>query len=365
MYQRQRVDDVIAFPTASNFKKMHHQASSTHSSYSKLSYFLEFGNMKNNKNKGGAEETDVSTTSPTNKVALGEETRSRLTSFGTNIWLNIQNNPELFLDFIPSQTSSDSTAQDPSSTDLSKVQANELDRERAAASGYMRSLACRLILVSKIKTKGLVVPELIHKKKVNLTTKAYEVGGRSESMPSVPIASSGELEFAFKCLYRAGRAIMHHSSPFVSSSSMSTPDVHDPSTAYTTLSLALNVWEGIGQLQKSNIENGKKWSFTDDAFDAMLSLPDCASLMVTKNKDVDMDIDYDVSESCEAIKSQQISDTASLVLKELKRLEEFVNSKVSSARDGDDGLKSIQYFLPSLARISYKVSVTANFNLYY
>ena len=89
-------------------------------------------------------------------------------------------------------------------------------------------------------------------------------------------------------------------------------------------------------------------------------MPDCATLMIAKGGNGDMERSRDTSKPS----SQQKNDAKSLVVKELHRLEEFVNSKVSCIRDKDDELKSIQYFLPSIARTSYKVRSKCRNKLY-
>ena len=136
-------------------------------------------------------------------------------------------------------------------------------------------------------------------------------------------------------------------------------------------SLALNVWKCLGHLQRSNSEIGKTASFTEDAFDIMLSLPD-ATLAIQGNRAKYLDtmktcidisnclssnVDTNVDTNTNLVEEES-SGSIKLLLKELKCLEEFVSSKVSCRRDKEDELKSIQYFLPFLARISYKVRFT-------
>lgn len=329
---------------------MHHQGSSTHALFTKLGRLIEFGEVKHQSHK-----TSEDSNSDIVAVVIEEEIRTKLTSHGTNIWLNVQNNPDIFRDFLSTSSSSSSGSSVPqdektnnSDSSVMKIQARELEKERAAASGYIRSLACRLILISKIQTKDLLIPKLIQK----------NVDEKSSSSIPVPLAMNGELEFAFKCLLRAGRAIMHHSSTLVSMSSISF--VYDPSAAYSTLSLALVFWEGVEQVNRVNKDNGKRGMFTDDAFDAMLSLPDCATLLNTNTtRKSDDNANANASDD---MKSLPTNDITALVLETLKRLEEFVNSQVSSTENKHNVLRSIQFFLPSLARISYKVRVEDGMN---
>ncbi len=247
------------------------------------------------------------------------------------MWLNVQNSPECFLDVLTSSSSSVTSRGVPQDYD-------ELEKERAAASGYIRSLSCRLTLISKIQTKDLKAPQLIQNQR--------ESDGGSNSS-SIPVATIGELEFAFKCLSRAGRAILNHS---LSQDLSSLPELCDPLAAYSTLSLALEVWKGIEQIQLAYKDQGEKCLFIDEVFEVMLSLPDCAALIFGSY----VHRDYDTVEAVKVIS----------LVDELKRLEEFVNKQVSGGGSAlNKDLKMIQHYFPSLARISYKVSKIVTVNI--
>ena len=247
------------------------------------------------------------------------------------MWLNVQNSPECFLDVLTSSSSSVTSRGVPQDYD-------ELEKERAAASGYIRSLSCRLTLISKIQTKDLKAPQLIQNQR--------ESDGGSNSS-SIPVATIGELEFAFKCLSRAGRAILNHS---LSRDLSSLPELCDPLAAYSTLSLALEVWKGIEQIQLAYKDQGEKCLFIDEVFEVMLSLPDCAALIFGSY----VHRDYDTVEAVKVIS----------LVDELKRLEEFVNKQVSGGGSAlNKDLKMIQHYFPSLARISYKVSKIVTVNI--
>ena len=346
---------MIAFPTASNFTKIHHQASSTHQTFIQVSRMVEFGEIKTKTTEGTKQSHSPSSTS----FSIDEATRTKLTSYGTNIWLNVQNNPEMFRDSISNSTSHHaSAAQDDENTNNNSIKSQKLklENERAAASGYIRSLACRLILISKIQTKDLIVPQLVQKQLKGNSGNSSSKKDAPNYLSSIPLALNGELEFAFKCLCRAGRAILYHSSTLNSSTS-SLPHVYDPSAAYSTLSLALAFWDGIDQVQRVNKDQGKKCLFLEEAFDAMLSLPDCATLLIAKRDSNNVDGD----ENHEIVECQDGGEVTKLVLKQLQRLEEFVNRQVTCGENkyiANNPLKSIQHYLPSLARTSYKVRVT-------
>ena len=316
---------------------------------------VEFG-TNNDMSQGDSTPITDDTLTSTNQeeVQLDDSTRSKLSSLGTNLWLNIQNNPKVFRDYISSMNdTTSSTPEREAAQDESKHDSFLLQKVRAAASGYIRSLACRLVLITKIQTKGLVVPKLV------LTTTASKSHDHSHSKtngdpPTRPLAMNAELEFAFKSLSRAGRAMLgnHSSSTFNTSSTPNEflPDVFDPSAAYTTLCLALEFWSSLDQTHKMNNNYSKRSLFLDEAFDVMLLLPDC--VMTLKRTEIDgsrddTSPDYDIAKS---------------TITQLKRLENFINDQIStieSHRNHNQELKTMQYFLPSLARTSYKVRITA------
>lgn len=275
---------------------------------------------------------------PNQSVVIDAASKAKLSSFGTNMWLNVQNYPEVFRDSVSSSTTT--TIPQDGKHDSLKTQEIDLEKERAMASSYTRSLACRLILISKIRTKGLTIPCLVSR---------IEAEGKEEPNRrlNMPLATKGELEFAFKCLCRAGRAILQHSSSGLDSSLL--PNIYDPSDAYSILSLALVFWEGIDKVQLVNKDSGNNCLFIDEAFDTMLSLPDSATLFYSNEKCTNHLGNETASDIC--------SDKECLVLEQLKRLETFVNSQVlSEDKSITNHLKSVQHYLPSLARISYKVS---------
>jgi len=154
---------------------------------------------------------------------------------------------------------------------------------------------------------------------------------------------SSELEFGLKCFTRAGRAMLFHSD--------------DYSAAFSALSLAVVCWNGIRQ-SHVNLSNQGHNLIGDhacaEAFDALLLLPDCASkLIIPESEDVDVDgNDWNRASS-------------ERVIIQLQRLEDFVDDQladpdVTESTQGQNGpakmLFAVQHYLPSLARIGYKVS---------
>ena len=320
---------------------MHHQGSAAHWYFVELSRLVEFGNIIDTSNR-------TSATASSNNIDT-DVLKSKLSSLGTNMWLNVQNNPKVFRDYVSNSTHSSSTTSHQSSIIPQDEKRNDeltLEKERAAASGYIRSLACRLVLISKIQTKSLFVPKLV----IN-----------NSSVSPLPLAMNGELEFAFKCLTRAGKAMMNYSSSSMNNASVnSVPEHFDLTAAYTTLSLALEFWSSLDQVLKMNNDYAKRSVFVDEVFGVMLLLPDCVTALTGVEKKDDLLFEQKMIDK--KAKTQSNFDVVTRTIDQLKRLEEFVDKQISSQNDTNKHpnheLKVIQYFLPSLARTSYKVRWT-------
>lgn len=389
-------------------------------------------------------------------LMLDPESRSKFNSHGTSLWNIVQKHPDCFMDTPSSESSSAS---------------NRMEHHRGAASGYIRSLSCRLILISKWTTRSkktmltiskddLVLNEegegndkdggidmdpcqtalntsqliRVQEQQLGETVTRRGVGSRSETRQGrlIPIALSSELEFALKCFTRAGRAMVGHGmmveldldrdtdgkttpTARVVSPSVVTTETAAAAAAFDTLSLAVCAWEGLNICHEESDNkhenrkriNGSRSSMSmstidrarSEVFDALLLLPDCASKMKMAGFDVDVDTiavagkssgdnsdkdgndsDNEEQEMCPRRKYSQNSVT---VISQLKLLQEFVRKQLGStalnsrtctsaqSRKMDDGASSnehssvvvssqniyaIQTYLPSLARISYKVS---------
>jgi len=218
----------------------------------------------------------------------------------------------------------------------------ELERFRGASSGFIRALACRLILIDKFHTMSRPIPALVH-------------------VRSRPIALSSELEFGLKCFCRAGKAILAHSEEY---------DV-----AFQILSLVVVCWDGIQashlqeggeEMEHDNGNGNVSRSFLGDydggeAFDALLLLPDCAAKMVSNRVDASIIVEKDVLEG-------GYHEASENVISQLQRLEEFVNKQIGimGSEEGERAsngpgihqhLFAMQHYLPSLARVAYKVSL--------
>lgn len=271
---------------------------------------------------------------------MDQDARSKLNAFGTYYWNIIQKHPTLFLDTYAEKTCSrDGSATKNGTT---SDESAELQACRAIASAFVRALACRLILISKFHTKGHDVPQLM------MSVVSTETGQLVSHDSSTPLVLMSELEFGLKVFTRAGKALALHS-----------PDEYN-SEAYEILSLATVCWSGI---RMSNVAADEDYMFVE-AFDAMLLLPDCAMRLSQKETDKIV-----LSESPKEQHNRVIGGISSKrVIQHLQSLEEFVNTHIDLVIDerqngklsskAKASLLVNQHYLPSLARICYKVSST-------
>jgi hypothetical protein len=129
---------------------------------------------------------------------------------------------------------------------------------------------------------------------------------------------------------RAGKAILTHSKV-------------DPQASYNTLSLAASCFHKINELSATNGEAAEELKdLLDEAFDAFSLLPNAASLFSGKVSD---EIPHD---------------WPSLVIGHLKQakklLDDFCNLSTDDGRLTVSNVAILQRYLPSLARLCYKVS---------
>jgi hypothetical protein len=371
-----------------SYSKLLTHAKAAHDSYHHLGTRVELGEKVQEESSSSE---SSSTLNQNQNPVLDAQSRSKFNANGTNLWNTIQKHPELFVDSLPDQQKVST------STDLTASQ-NGLERDRGAASGYIRALACRLILISKIhtcvansdtstnacatSTVSDHIPQLVMTEMTASNTAATDAD--KSSTIRVPSALSSELEFGLKCLSRAGRAMLLHEAPPVSSQ-------HHYESAFATLSFALVCWDGI---QKSNAMNHLQsfsavdnqggdggWVGADhvraDAFDAHLLLPDCASKLKLSH--------LDTSGKDSRVKNEYFP-SSQLVILQLQKLEDFVNETLpksirtaealtpSTPVGGNGGNKNkdhalstssfaVQHYLPSLARIGFKVRVELELEL--
>ena len=303
---------------------------------------------------------DSSSSSLSSTVILDQGSRSKLNAFGTTYWNMIQKHPELFMDTVSDDTHKDDHDHSHSLivgdvNSREDAPSRELEQFRGAASGFIRALACRLILIGKFHTMGRPIPMLT----TTAVNTSLSHNSDVTSVRSRPIGLSSELEFGLKCFCRAGRAIFVHSEEY---------DV-----AYQILSLAVVCWDGIqlshlheggGEVGNGNANVSRPFGGEyecGEAFDALLLLPDCAAKMVANRVDASIIIvDKDVCQ-------EGYHEASERAIAQLQRLEEFVTEQIgimgseesertSNSQGMQKHLFAMQHFLPSLARIAYKVS---------
>ena len=421
------MSEVIAFPTQLSYSRLLNHAKSAYHAYHNLGKFVELGenvNIRNNVNASANVSTNAD--ADANANALDLQSRSKLNAAGTNLWNTIQKHPGLFMDVISNLNSRDYSHghdnrllndngnehgnergdergnergnehgnQSKSSSKTVPIPphviANQkLERVRGAASGYIRALVCRMILISKFKTSALDIAELVEVDGVHVsassTSASALVSASASASVTLPCALSSELEFGLKCFSRAGRAILVHS--------------EDYESAFRVLSLAIVCWRGLEKTHTHTSEHGHGHDHDHDhdhqylrsgagagagtgagagglvggharneAFDALLLLPDCASKFVTstahdshgkrggeRERDAEA-VDADGGNSYDEKNNdddEDYSPSSKRIIAQLQQLEDFVHDqRVSTTKP----LFATQHYLPSLARIGYKVS---------
>ena len=338
---------MIAFPTALNYSRLLNHARGSYEAYTKEGRAIELGELNRSTSSPlshNSNESDSDNRCNDDKM-IDQEFRSQLNAFGTSIWNLIQKHSELFIDTATEKTNEGGNLLDTEKENNKDV--NVVEKNRGAASGFIRSLACRLILISKLQTRGLEIPQLVLS---NSSPSSISASNTEESSP-LPSALSSELEFGLKCLARAGRAIISHSD--------------DYNSAYDTLSLAVVCWNGIKGSRKKVVDREQSVASgvnrdhsSAEAFNALLLLPDCASKLTLRDNDTASDVRGRRGEVCDNRPSHK-------VIAELQRLEKFVDDQiVLPSRDCEKGRDQIgpscslfvlQHYLPSLARVGYKV----------
>lgn len=260
----------------------------------------------------------------TSNDTLDEELRSKLNTFGVTLWNMILKHSNIFID------AGSSPVSDANEVDLSVC--------RTIASGYIRSLAVRLVLIDKLLTK-VNFPRLVSS---NPTS--------SDSEHSLPLALASELEFGLAVLSRAGRALSHSFTTMDKSD-----DGHEHMRAsYDTLVLALLCWKGLREIHHHHDPQSFDIVLADpirsQVLDVMLLLPDVASQCT----DAVLDHSMFPPRSVDTEEKPNFH----IVVRYVMLLEEFVSDQLAATdkKDWESQLYSCQKFLPSLAKISYKVS---------
>lgn len=262
---------------------------------------------------------DLSIEMKNDGVILSEARRSKLLDVGRNLWMNIRNNPALFNDAIPQDCGA-------GGDDFASFNGRENMAEaiaRTVAGGYVRAIAARLILLNYIDTRcGIGRPPKLHD--------PTSIQGDSAR----PSPSPQELVFGVKLFSRSGRAILEHDRKLSSRAS------HDLLTLATCCFDALaNMASGGSGEAAQRLKDS-----LDEAFDAMTMLANAASLLGEPKSIDDVDNEHD----------GVVVPWQTLVLKYLERVESFVNNHCSHSASR---FATLQRFLPSLARLCYRVSI--------
>ena len=268
----------------------------------------------------GSEAKDKSTDSVS---TMSEARRSRLHDVGRNLWMTIRNNFELFNDMV-GNTSSEAVGEDFALFEGQKC--------KAVAGGYARVIAARLVFLDYIDTRcSIGRPPVLH-------DASLSDGRKSPSLQ--------ELVFGLKLFSRAGRAILDHNRK-------------DARASFDSLSLALACFDAISMMAAGgNGEAGDQLKgLYDESFEAFTMLPDSASLFGAERDKDDGDT--------QVVRRNDVP-WQKLVIKSLERAESFIDNhcnvfKTKSSTAGDlsaSKLATLQRYLPSLARLCYKVSQT-------
>ena len=274
---------------------------------------------------------------PPPPAALGAKHREKLTNLGRKLWMAVRSNPNIFLDNKSSfSTAAASSATSSSSAAITTPRTSKTaDDVRGSATGFVRFIAARLVLLDHIRTQNQVFPSIRFVSGVNTDRR----------VATAPTASPSELEFGLRSFVRAGRSIL-------------LADRTHAREAYAALMMARECWEcinymargGNGDVNTAIVASSVASKNLDDAFDGAALLPDAA---------------FAASNSEGASRRNE----STLVIQDLTRLDRFVKDYCLSApsstpcggnddNDDDNGsnvsLGAIQRYLPALARVAYK-----------
>jgi len=267
-----------------------------------------------------------------------EQNQDKLRTTGRKLWMIVRSHPHVFRDH---------------AVDNDKEEGHQ--QHRAAASGYIRAIATTLVLINCISS----MPQ-------DLTSTTTRTLG--PLLMDVTRAKLDEVEFGLKTFSRAGRAILAFAT--------------NPFAAYLTLSLAVSCWNAIAKAaQGSNIgvvaETEEELAIAkknvEEAFDAYALLPDAASMLQLSSPDNKNDWTTSQYMQGNTLKLDWCDNIGSSdhIVDLVNRVNEFVlqwclpnmaeqkESKINTGmqKNSVSSLVCIQRFLPSLARLAYKVSI--------
>ncbi len=295
---------------------------------------------------------------------LGEARRSRLSDVGRKLWMTIRNNPGLFNDAIPDEVVGGAAAGGGGAAGDPAPSSFGGRKDRAVAGGYSRAIAARLVFLDHIDTRcGVGRPPRLRRDDTSAAVGQVVVRdsspGRSSSSSSYPPPPSlQELVFGLKLFSRSGRAILEHDRA----------DMGGARASYDLLALAASCFEAVAVMADGGSGEAAEGmrEILDEAFDAISTMPNAASLL----GGLRVDDGTGARESSYAsglpesnigrVQEQEIVEPwETLVLKGLGRVESFVNGHCDVSNSGKSQPASkfatLQRFLPSLARLCYRV----------
>jgi hypothetical protein len=325
---KQAIAEVVAFPTQDNFQRLLKHSKAAHDAYVQFGHTVELG-------KNHLETND--------DIFVDSDTRSKLNTIGTTLWNLIGKHPECFIDAASHDDWKEITCSDHS-------EQSDLVMCRTIASGYIRSIAGRMILIDKLHSRN--PPRLVS-------------SNSSSSDDSLPLALASELEFGLSVFSRAGRALSQcQNVNHLSQNIVVRTRLDSIRASYDSLVLALECWKALcrahehhhsDNLNDSHVGIGDQ--IQQQAFEFMLLLPDVVSeLVLSKTMDV-------FQSNSQEQKKHNIGHHP--ILHHLRQLDDFVSERLRSVenKDWECILYAFQRFLPPLAKICYKVRKLSDHDL--
>lgn len=251
-----------------------------------------------------------------------EASNECLCSLGRDLYSLVRDNPLAFRDSGYAQATRGSRYSSPNSNTHHCSSQDQSKHHQGACSAYVRNISGVLVLLdcfcyNKVKDR--------------------EAGRLAEQSIILKDTTSREqLIFGLATFLRAGRSMMNYA--------------ENPSAAYDTLSLVLIFWKG---LQKYHEQDNQMIDIKhiDNAFDTYSLLPDAAYLVYMSHTEEPQRI------IGSPIHVRKLIDDISDFLNSCCLLTQRQNSSPTEEQQNPNmSLVSIFRFLPSLARLAYKVS---------
>ena len=338
LYSLQAIAEVVAFPTQDNFQRLLKHSKAAHDAYMQFGRQVELGKSQNETN-------DIN-------AVVDTDTRSKLNTIGTTLWNLIGKHSEIFID----------AGHDLRGKINDPAQSEQMDLAmcRTIASGYIRSIAGRMILIDKFYTSRSV-PLL--------------VPSDSSSDHSIPLALASELEFGLSVFARAGRAFSQSQNiNHFSSKNVAYSHLDYMRASRDTLLLALECWKTLCHVHQHHSNNHNSCSDSssireNEDNDSMIPFPSAGINDHMKVKafevlilipDIMSELAVPETRGGSEFKDQDQQHTLHHpVLTYLVQLNDFVSEELRAVenKDWECMLYTFQRYIPPLAKISYKVSI--------